>query len=414
MRPDGLSAAAVDPELRVEWAGRGTPLPAPSRDDVADILLGVRSALDASDLPDPACVVDYPDARRVLTDSWGRVFSALSGVARSGGSPDLDVYLDLLNEIRRVEAGLQDERLRQRDAGLGRLREALALLRDASSTERLVAQATVAACALGFDRSILSRIEDSSWIPEKVFIERDARWSEEILRVGQTNPQVLDRTLVETEMVRRRVGILVTNVQERPAVHRPIADASLSTSYAAAPLVAGGDVVGFVHADCYYQRRNPDDFDRQLLTMFAEGLGQALGRTTMMDRLLSVRSSIDEVAGTLSHAEGEPVRLGGDRGRPPPGFSRMVVQRGRAGYEDLISHPGEGSTLTRREVEVLRLMAAGDTNGRIGRRLVISEGTVKSHVKHILRKLGAANRAEAVSRWLGMEHGRGSDGRRDG
>ena len=34
------------------------------------------------------------------------------------------------------------------------------------------------------------------------------------------------------------------------------------------------------------------------------------------------------------------------------------------------------------------------------RRLVIAEGTVKSHVKHILRKLDAANRAEAVSRWL--------------
>jgi DNA-binding NarL/FixJ family response regulator len=44
-------------------------------------------------------------------------------------------------------------------------------------------------------------------------------------------------------------------------------------------------------------------------------------------------------------------------------------------------------------------MANGDTNQRIGRRLTISEGTVKSHVKHILRKLSASNRAEAVARW---------------
>jgi DNA-binding NarL/FixJ family response regulator len=62
--------------------------------------------------------------------------------------------------------------------------------------------------------------------------------------------------------------------------------------------------------------------------------------------------------------------------------------------------------LTRRELDVLRLMSVGHTNGQIARRLVISEGTVKSHVKNILRKLDAANRAEAVSRWLREEHAR--------
>jgi DNA-binding NarL/FixJ family response regulator len=38
----------------------------------------------------------------------------------------------------------------------------------------------------------------------------------------------------------------------------------------------------------------------------------------------------------------------------------------------------------------------------VAQELVISEGTVKSHVKHILRKLRVANRAEAVSRYLHM------------
>jgi DNA-binding CsgD family transcriptional regulator len=33
---------------------------------------------------------------------------------------------------------------------------------------------------------------------------------------------------------------------------------------------------------------------------------------------------------------------------------------------------------------------------------VIAEGTVKSHVKHILRKLGAANRSEAIARYMGL------------
>jgi DNA-binding NarL/FixJ family response regulator len=61
------------------------------------------------------------------------------------------------------------------------------------------------------------------------------------------------------------------------------------------------------------------------------------------------------------------------------------------------------TSLTRREIDVLKHMAAGKTNAGIAARLVVSEGTVKSHVKHILRKLTAANRAEAVSVYLRME-----------
>jgi DNA-binding NarL/FixJ family response regulator len=54
--------------------------------------------------------------------------------------------------------------------------------------------------------------------------------------------------------------------------------------------------------------------------------------------------------------------------------------------------------LTRRELEVLEMVADGRTNAAIASRLVITEGTVKQHVKHILRKLRVQNRAEAVSR----------------
>ena len=45
-------------------------------------------------------------------------------------------------------------------------------------------------------------------------------------------------------------------------------------------------------------------------------------------------------------------------------------------------------------------MVRGETNADIARALVVSEGTVKFHVKNILRKLHAANRAEATSRYL--------------
>jgi DNA-binding CsgD family transcriptional regulator len=53
--------------------------------------------------------------------------------------------------------------------------------------------------------------------------------------------------------------------------------------------------------------------------------------------------------------------------------------------------------LSERELEVLALLASGRTNAEIARDLFVALGTVKSHVNNIYRKLGAANRAEAVN-----------------
>ena len=60
--------------------------------------------------------------------------------------------------------------------------------------------------------------------------------------------------------------------------------------------------------------------------------------------------------------------------------------------------PGLVEQLTARELEVLVLLAAGTPNPRIAEELVISLDTVKKHVSHLLGKLGAANRTEAVTR----------------
>jgi DNA-binding NarL/FixJ family response regulator len=56
--------------------------------------------------------------------------------------------------------------------------------------------------------------------------------------------------------------------------------------------------------------------------------------------------------------------------------------------------------LTRREVEILRLMAAGLSNGEIAGRLGTAEGTVKNHTSHIFSKLGVRDRTRAVLRAL--------------
>jgi DNA-binding NarL/FixJ family response regulator len=59
--------------------------------------------------------------------------------------------------------------------------------------------------------------------------------------------------------------------------------------------------------------------------------------------------------------------------------------------------------LTDREIDVLRLLAGGNRNRDIAERLFISEETVKVHVKHLMEKLGASDRTQAVA--IGVRRG---------
>jgi DNA-binding NarL/FixJ family response regulator len=68
----------------------------------------------------------------------------------------------------------------------------------------------------------------------------------------------------------------------------------------------------------------------------------------------------------------------------------------------LAEHMGE-EALTPREVEVLRRLAGGNRNKDIGDQLFISEETVKVHIKHIMEKLGASDRTQAVA--IGVRRG---------
>lgn len=63
----------------------------------------------------------------------------------------------------------------------------------------------------------------------------------------------------------------------------------------------------------------------------------------------------------------------------------------------------EGGTISRRELETLGLVRQGFTNAEIGRLMGVSENTAKAHVKALLFKLQASDRAEAVAR--GFERG---------
>jgi DNA-binding NarL/FixJ family response regulator len=79
-----------------------------------------------------------------------------------------------------------------------------------------------------------------------------------------------------------------------------------------------------------------------------------------------------------------------------PAVTRRVIERFVAlppGRPDLAARVSE---LTSREQEVLRLLGRGLTNAEIGAALVISEGTVKTHVAHVLAKLELRDRVQAV------------------
>ncbi len=76
-----------------------------------------------------------------------------------------------------------------------------------------------------------------------------------------------------------------------------------------------------------------------------------------------------------------------------PGGRSCTVTR-RPGVRSM----GPGRAADRRELEILVLLAAGTPNSRIAAELVVSPDSVKKHVSHLLGKLGAANRTEAVTR----------------
>src|SRR4051812_48557646 len=81
------------------------------------------------------------------------------------------------------------------------------------------------------------------------------------------------------------------------------------------------------------------------------------------------------------------------------------IRRGEAGEVPVSRELTPEVPLTRRESDVLDELLQGQSNRQIGKNLFISEDTVKSHVKAILRKLGARDRAHAVSLVLSARNG---------
>ena len=85
----------------------------------------------------------------------------------------------------------------------------------------------------------------------------------------------------------------------------------------------------------------------------------------------------------------------GDALLAPSITQALIDEIARQPLGDRASYPGVDD-LTERELDVLRLMARGMSNGEIARSLFLGEATIKTHVGRVLAKLGARDRVQAV------------------
>jgi LuxR family transcriptional regulator, regulator of acetate metabolism len=192
-------------------------------------------------------------------------------------------------------------------------------------------------------------------------------------------PIRLEYPTIEDEVARLQRTEIVHARSPRSRAARRLTEVLGWESYVVAPLIVQGNTVGLLHADAAARGWRLDALDAEVASRYAEGLAGVFERALLREMLQlhhhQLRSAVDWMSARL--------------GQLATGWT-VAGDGGDAGAAD---------ALTARELEVLRLLARGQTNLQIAEALVVREGTVKYHVKNILRKLGATSRADAVSRY---------------
>jgi LuxR family transcriptional regulator, regulator of acetate metabolism len=256
-----------------------------------------------------------------------------------------------------------------------------------SGTPRLAAE------LLGIDRVILSSVSQGQLFVEAVHSSA-ASDRNDALNALRAHPIKLEYPLIEGEIMRRRRAQLVAVSDEDSPGRYAFADFLGWTEYVAAPIVLDGSVIGFLHADRLAPRPPVDDVDACALSGFTLCFGVVYDRAVLRQRLRVQRQELRQIAtwadARTSELDIQAARLHDNLGDADSEGVR-APDLGNNALRDL---------LTRRELEVLKLMVGGETNAGIARRLVLSEGTAKFHVKNILRKMHATNRADATARYL--------------
>ncbi|MFI6953392.1 LuxR C-terminal-related transcriptional regulator [Nocardia sp. NPDC050408] len=326
----------------------------------------------------------------VVTQLLERLKSVSLGPAALSETGQLAVRLQRINadiQLAAVEAQIRVLSTPHRMAEL--------FSTDLPPAELLQRAVAVSCMATGLSRSMVFRVSGGYLhVAGTHFVGHD-EWAADCHLSIVDTPADLSPGLLETEMLRRKLPALMTDTLHDPNAFKPIVERIRTPGYVAVPIVVMGEVVATLHLDAYFNERQVDGVDRDVASTFAESLAWALERSIAIDQLRRQRSAlrdlVDRVDDGIEIATGAPTLFTHRTGTVP---SVGATPDGIELPNRLIS------SLSRREVEVLQLMTSGATNAEIAQRLVLAEGTVKTHVKRILRKLRASNRGQAAAIYL--------------
>jgi LuxR family transcriptional regulator, regulator of acetate metabolism len=284
----------------------------------------------------------------------------------------------MLVELLALERELIELEYVRRSDALERVRDAVVRLGEVGSPQGIVDRAAEElGAASDFDQVLVSEVSAGSAFVVRSLWSRDQAPTEELLDM----PIKLEYPLVEQEVASRQTVVVVEVAATRSRAAARLIDAFGWQWYVVAALSIGGSTVGLLHAGS--GARALDAVDVEVMGRFTEGLAGVFERAVLRETLRLHHQQLESAVKWLS----------GRLGQLTTGTDWTAAATAGAGGAAI-------DTLTPRELEVLRLLARGHTNQSIADALVVREGTVKYHVKNILRKLGATSRADAVSRYL--------------
>jgi DNA-binding CsgD family transcriptional regulator/GAF domain-containing protein len=296
-------------------------------------------------------------------------------------STPTDELTALLVELQQLERELVEQRYVRRSDGRERTLQVLGRLAELGTPEGLIGRsAQEFGTNSDFDLVLISGYAAAALTPLVCWSTEGERRAQTILSELARRPLSLSYPLVEHEVIQRRRAQVVHAGKEGPRASPNLAAVCAWQSYVVAPIVLEGDVAGLLHAARIQQPGDADEIDLEVAALFASGFAGAFERATLRAQLRRQKSNLQSAARWISAHVDE--LSAGDMFSPATSPT---------------TGPDPLELLTPRELEVIRLISQGMSNREIGEALVLGDGTVKYHVKNILRKLRAHSRTEAIT-----------------